>query len=139
AREPLSKIETVLKLCRGGLPIHAMARMLEQRRRGTHGGVARLSVATLCALAACAGELRQEHTPPVLASWSRALGDCADVVFLPAPAHGDAHVPREAGLVIVDPEWRLPERTWSALQCRSLRRFVDGGGRIVLFGHAAQL
>ncbi len=71
--------------------------------------------------------------------WANALASVQGVTFGGDP-HEAAGVPTAGkGLLLVDEQWRLPTSSWPPAQLQALEQFVQNGGRLVLFGHAAHL
>ena len=116
-----------------------MARMLEASKRtanGLPGWVAWLLVATV----ACTSTTRHSPAPPTLAAWHDALHDVDALPPQTIPDAGQSLPLRpDSGLLLVDPSWRPPEHGVDEAQRRQLLQWVQAGGHLVLFGHAAHL
>ena len=93
--------------------------------------------AAACGLTGGGGE---RSAPPALAGWSQAIGEPAGARFTALPAV-DAVPPLVpgSGMLVVDPWWRLPTEPSGEPLRQALRQFVEQGGNLVLFGHAAHL
>lgn len=119
-----------------------MARMVDETRRGSEQARGRwlVGLAALWLLHGCAGGPTVADDASVLPRWRAALGGGATVraqrldaaLMLP-------DLPADAAVLVVDPNWRLPEGPARAAHLAKLRSYVQRGGRLVLFGHAARL
>ena len=101
----------------------------------------RCAVAALLAtLAGCEAAPWIEDDQRLLPKWRRLLRAEAKVRAqtldeqLTLPALGP-----ESAVVVVDPNWRVPGVLSTDQQRAAMRGFLESGGRLVLFGHAAKL
>ena len=96
--------------------------------------------ALLAALAGCEAAPWIEDDQRLLPKWRRLLRVEAKVRAqtldeqLTLPALGS-----ESAVVVVDPNWRVPGVLSTDQQRAAMRGFLESGGRLVLFGHAAKL
>lgn len=114
-----------------------MGWMLGQRRRGGYGRAAVAAAGALALAAACVGVSR------------RALGGLpagyAEAVAGPAPVAvewlraGELPLPPRGGALVVDGRSQPASAPLPPPAVAALRAFLAGGGRLVLFGHAARL
>lgn len=121
------------------LPIHAMARMLEQRRPTANGLAARSVFLLLLGLVACFGGPLDRPTTTRLGAFAQALAGGPGVRWAEVEARGRVVPEPGTGLLVVDDDWRLPTAGWPDEQREALLAFVHNGGRLVLFGHAAHV
>jgi hypothetical protein len=93
--------------------------------------------ASACGLTGGGGE---RSAPPALPGWSQAIGEQVGARFMALPA-ADSVPPLVpgSGMLVVDPWWRLPTEPSGEPLRQALRQFVEQGGNLVLFGHAAHL
>lgn len=91
-------------------------------------------------LAGCAVTPSIGDDPDVLPLWRAELGAIGRVYgdALEHAGNLDALRP-DATVIIVDPNERAPGASLRAPQRRALQQFVERGGRLLLFGHAAKL
>ncbi|MCB9878680.1 MAG: hypothetical protein H6835_13865 [Planctomycetes bacterium] len=91
------------------------------------------------ALAACVARRAGPDDVTVLPEWRAALRDAHTVRLGPVPHE----LPKQGldpalTLVVVDPNWREPTSSLDEPRAQALLQFVQQGGRLVLFGHAAR-
>jgi hypothetical protein len=113
--------------------------MLEHTRRTTNGFPKHAARVALVLLAGCAVAT---HVPPVpqrLAPWGPALAAVPDVRWGEVGERGLRLPDRAAGVLLFDDAVRTDDGAWPRAQREALLQFVRGGGRVVLFGHAAHL
>ena len=96
--------------------------------------------AALWLLHGCAGGPTVADDDSVLPRWRATLGGSGNV----RAQHLDEglvlpDMSTDTAVVVVDPNWRIPEGPARAAHLAKLRSFVGRGGRLVLFGHAARL
>ncbi|MCK5941057.1 MAG: hypothetical protein KAI24_03730, partial [Planctomycetes bacterium] len=119
-----------------------MARMLDDRRQRSErarswwwAGALALALASSCAMPRTVAD-----DAGVLPRWRELLQQDATVVGQRLSA--ELRLPEldpATALVVVDRNWRVPGEGTGAEQRAALRAFVERGGRLVLFGHAARL
>lgn len=111
--------------------------MLETTRR-TANGVLRWVAIALLAVAACTA-IGGRAAPPELTGVGDALLEVAPPQLLPMPAKDQPLVlPPQGGLLVVDGSWRPGAEGLAAEQRLALRTWLQDGGHLVLFGHAAR-
>ena len=98
-----------------------------------------LCLCVLAALAACTGQL--VPAPPAAPGiWNAALANVPHVrVGILPTAREDFAIPTDALLVFCVDGWRDPGVRLTAAQREGLLQFVAAGGKVLLFGYAAQL
>lgn len=100
----------------------------------------RCAVALVAVLgAACSGTVGREAAPTRLGAWASAFAGRPGVVWGEVDGPHLALPRQGTGIVLVDDDWPVPETSWPAEQRQALAQFVQDGGRLVLFGHAAGL
>lgn len=125
------------------MPIQAMARMRYERSRLIPPGLRRWGAAALAVVAAVAVACHAGPLPvelgPALRGWRDALQPNGPLRVMALPERAeDLTLPPGSVVVVVHDGWREPEPC-SAGQRAALRAFVERGGRLLLFGHAAGL
>ena len=128
-----------------------MARMVDEARSGAEPARSRWSAATaataataawaaMAALSGCVAGPAIPDDPDVLPIWRRELSDSGRIRGAElAPGLPLTGLPRGSAVVVVDPNERASRAVIDDAQRRQLRAFVEAGGRLVLFGHAARL
>ena len=113
----------------------------EQRHRSEWlWSKALVTLLTVICFSACQRTSTFPNELSVLPEWREAFGTVQRVRGLlfdqsrPLP-----RLDPRSTLVVVDQNWRLPEANALGEQRQALREFVAAGGRLLLFGHAAQL
>ena len=119
--------------------------MVDEAQSGAEPARSRWPAATaawvaVAALSGCAAGPAIPDDPDVLPAWRRelAVGGRVRGAEL-APGLPLAALPRGAAVIVVDPNDRARTTACDDAQRRQLRAFVEAGGRLVLFGHAARL
>lgn len=102
-----------------------------------------LAVALALAAGGCRGTgfVAAADDASVLPDWRELLGAAHAPRCLPwaaAEVSAGAGAPC-GGVLVVDANWRPPDGAATAQQRAALRQCLEAGGRVVLFGHAAQL
>lgn len=106
------------------------------RRRARDG----LVCLGLLLVAACVGLARPLPTPAALPGWAATLHDVAPAALRALPKPGEPlPLPTDCGVLLVDPSWRPGAPDLDEAQLTALRAWVQAGGHLVLFGHAARL
>ncbi|MGC6489506.1 MAG: hypothetical protein ACON4Z_17810 [Planctomycetota bacterium] len=119
--------------------------MVDQARRRSEPAQGRwvaraAALATVSFWSCCALGPPLGDDPEVLPSWRAQLAAVGRVCARElGPALSLSALPAGATVVVVDPSERPPRGSPDAASRRALRRFVERGGRLVLFGHAARM
>ncbi len=117
--------------------------MVDEARQASEGAPYRICAAALALalLHGCAANLGLSTAGRSgLPAWPDALGGLG--AAYEAPLLPEAELPTlrpDQALVVVDPNWRLPGLLSDGDQRAALRAYVEGGGRLVLFGFATRL
>lgn len=112
--------------------------MLETTARATNGVLRWVAIVLLLAVA-CTALGTGAASLPELQGVGDALLEVAPPQLLPMPAAKDAlALPAQGGLLVVDGSWRPGAEGLAAEQRATLRSWVQNGGHLVLFGHAAR-
>lgn len=90
--------------------------------------------------AACQRPSTFPNIDSVLPEWRDALGKESRVRgLLFEPDRALPKLDPRSSLIVVDQNWRVPLASTPEAQREALRAFVEAGGRLLLFGHAARM